>query len=262
MTSDAVEVGVGSRTHQLREHVECRTFALCGRRRRRHQIIAPDVGLLDSGVRQRHGARRGRRRLLRTDAFFRDRRLRRDIGVVFLHQRADFSRLDVARDDQDRIVRRVEALVEGERILAVELLDLLVPADHRAAVGMVEIERGHDLLGQPRIRIVGDAHVEFFQHDVALGQHVLILEDETGHAVGLELHHAGELVARHALEIAGVIVGGESVLVATDLEYGLGELAGRMFGGALEHQMFEEMREPRFARASRRPSRPCTRSSA
>ena len=54
---------------------------------------------------------------------------------------------------------------------------------------MVEIERGHDLLVQPRLRIVGDAHVVFLEHDVALGQHVLVLQDQAGHAIGLELHH-------------------------------------------------------------------------
>ena len=113
---------------------------------------------------------------------------------------------------------------------------------------MVEIERGHDLLVQPRLRIVGDPHVVFLEHDVALGQHVLVLEDEAGHAVGLELHHQRQLVARHALEIAGVVGRGEGVLVAADLEHGLGELAGRMLAGALEHQMLEEMREARFAR--------------
>ena len=112
---------------------------------------------------------------------------------------------------------------------------------------MVEIERGHDLLVQPRLRIVGDPHVVFLEHDVALGQHVLVLEDEAGHAVGLELHHQRQLLARDALEVAGVVVRGEGVLVAADLQHGLRELAGRMLRGALEHQMFEEMRESRFA---------------
>ena len=113
---------------------------------------------------------------------------------------------------------------------------------------MIEIERRHDLLGQPRIRIVGDPHVEFLEHDVALGQHVLVLENEAGHAVGLEFHHGGELLARHALEIAGVVDRGEGVFVAADPAHGLGEFAGGMFGRALEHQMLEEMRQSRFAR--------------
>ena len=113
---------------------------------------------------------------------------------------------------------------------------------------MVEIQRRHDLLGQARVRIVGDAHVEFLEHDVALGQHVLILENEAGHAVGLELHHFRQLLARHALEIAGVVERGEGVFVAADPQHGLGEFTGGMFGCPLEHQMFEEVRQARFAR--------------
>ncbi len=57
----------------------------------------------------------------------------------------------------------------------------------------------------------------------------------------------GELLARHALEVAGVVGRGEGVLVAADAQHGLRELAGRVLGGALEHQMLEEMRQPRFA---------------
>ena len=112
---------------------------------------------------------------------------------------------------------------------------------------MVEIERRHHLLGQPRIRIVGDPHVEFLEHDVALGQHVLVLEDEAGHAVGLECHHGRQLLARHALEIAGVVDRGEGVLVAADPQHGLGEFTGGMLGRPLEHQMLEEVRQSRFA---------------
>ena len=37
-----------------------------------------------------------------------------------------------------------------------------------------------------------------------------------------------ELLARHALEIAGVVGGGEGVLVAADLKHGLGEFTGRV----------------------------------
>ena len=112
---------------------------------------------------------------------------------------------------------------------------------------MIEIQRRHDLFGQPRLGVVGDAHVVFLEHDVALGQHVLILEDQAGHAIGLELHHGAELVARYALEIAGVVGRGEGVLVAADPQHGLGKLAGRMLAGALEHQMFEKMRKAGFA---------------
>ena len=171
-----------------------------------------------------------------------------DLAEGPLRHRADLLGVDVAGDHQRRVVRRIKALVERQRVFAVELLDFLVPADHRAAIGMIEIQRRHDLLGQPRVRIVGDPHVEFFEHDVALRQHVLVLENQAGHAIGLELHHLGQLLARHALEIAGVVGGGEGVLVAADPEHGLGEFADRMLGGALEHQMFEKVRQAGFAR--------------
>lgn len=115
---------------------------------------------------------------------------------------------------------------------------------------MVEIERGHDLLVQPRIRIVGDAHVVLFEHDVALGQHVLVLEDEARHAVGLELHHGRQLLFRHTLVVIGVVDRGRGVLVAADAKHGLGEFSGRMLRGALEHQVLEEVREPGFAGVS------------
>ncbi|MGY4299001.1 hypothetical protein ACVWXN_007096 [Bradyrhizobium sp. i1.4.4] len=95
---------------------------------------------------------------------------------------------------------------------------------------------------------IGDAHVVFFQHDVTLGQHVLVLQDEADHAVGLELHHGAELLAGHALVVASVVDPGEGVLAAADPPHSLRELAGRVLGGALEHQMLEEMRESGFAR--------------
>jgi hypothetical protein len=145
------------------------------------------------------------------------------------------------------ITRGIEAPVERQRVFTAELLDFVVPADHGAAIGVVEVQRGHDLFGQPRLRIVGNPHVVFLEHDVALRQHVLILQDQAGHAVGLELHHLGQLFARHALEVAGVVERGEGILVAADPKHGLGEFAGWMPGRALEHQMFEKVRQARLA---------------
>ena len=124
----------------------------------------------------------------------------------------------------------------------------MAPADRRPAVGMIEIERRIHLLAEPARRIVGDAHVLLFEHDVELGFHHLVGEHEAGHAVGLERHHLLEVLARHALEKAGVVAGGEGVLLAADLGDVLRERAAGILLGALEHQMFEEMRQPGFAR--------------
>ena len=204
--------------------------------------------MLDARVGQCHGAGRDRFRLLRPQPLRRDRGLGWDHTEGALGQGADFRGIDIAGDYQRGVVRGIEASIERQRVFAVQLLDFLAPADGWPAIGVIEVQCRHDLLGQPRFRIVGDPHVVFLEHDVALRQHVLVLEDQAGHAVGLELHHAGQLLARHALEIAGIVNRGEGVLVAADAQHGPGKFAGRMFGGALEHQMFEKMRKAGFTR--------------
>jgi hypothetical protein len=52
---------------------------------------------------------------------------------------------DIARDDEDGVVRPVVVLVEGDQRLAVQLLHLVTPADDRNAVGVVVVERGAHL---------------------------------------------------------------------------------------------------------------------
>ncbi len=56
-----------------------------------------------------------------------------------------------------------------------------------------------------------------------------------------------ERVGRHRLVEGGVVVGGEGVLAAADLGDLGAELAGRMVGRALEHQVLEEMRDAGFS---------------
>jgi hypothetical protein len=113
---------------------------------------------------------------------------------------------------------------------------------------MIEIQRGIDLLAETRARIIGDALVLLLEDDVALGQHHLIGELQAGHAVGFQFHHRLELLGRHALEIAGVIVRGEGVFLAADAGDQFREITGRIFRRALEHQVLKEMRQARFAR--------------
>ena len=139
-----------------------------------------------------------------------------DLAVGFLRELKRLIRLDVAGDHHHRVVGRVEAPVKADGVVARKLLHLVAPADHRLAVRMVEVQRGVDLLAQPRARIVADALVLLFEDDVALGQHHLVGELQAGHAVGLEFHHGLELLARHALEKGGVVARGEGVFLAAD----------------------------------------------
>ena len=212
----------------------------------RHEVVALHARLRDARIGKRDGARRLLRRLLRPHARL-DVGDARNLAVGLLGELLDLVGGDVAGDDQDGVVGRVEAAIEFERIFARELLDLVPPADDRPAIGMVEIERCIHLLGQARAGIVRDPHVLLFQHHLQLGLHHVVGQHQAGHAVGLELHQELELVAGGALEIAGEVVGGEGVLRAADGRDRLREQALRVLLRALEQQMFEEVGEPRLA---------------
>jgi hypothetical protein len=91
------------------------------------------------------------------------------------------------------------------------------------------------------------AHPPLFENDVTLRRNNVIGEDEAGHAIGLERHHRGEMLFGNALEIGGVVVSREGILLAAKFGDEVGETLRVRFG-ALEHQVFEEMRDARLAR--------------
>ena len=228
------------------EHIERLGVGARGRQRG-DQIAAVEARLGHPGIRQGDLPHRNRLRLLRAQAGA-ELGPARDLAVGLLRQRTDRFGADVPGDHDHGIVGRVEAPVEGERVLARERFDLVAPADHRPAVGMVEIERSLDLLGELRARIVGDALVLLLEHHVALRQHVGVGQHQAGHAIGFECHDGLELLARDPLVERGIIVRRERILLAAHFVDGLREFSGRSLGRALEHQVFEEMRQPRLAR--------------
>ena len=242
-----IETAVRTAPENMGEHVERLALARPRGRARGNEIIPAHAGLGDARILQRDRSCRLLHRLLWTKP-------RLDIGdlgnlaVSLLRQRANLFRVHVSGDDDNGVVGCVEAPVELQRTLAVELLDFVPPADDRPAVGMVEVERRIHLLAEPRAGIIADPHVLLFQHDIELGPHHVVGEHQSGHSVGFEFHHALELVARYALEIAGIVGRRKRVLLSADGGNDLGEAAGRILLRALEHQMFEEMGEARLAR--------------
>ena len=208
--------------------------------------MALPVRLLDLVVPHRHHAARDRRRLERADAL-RARAARLHPAIGFFRQRPRRLRLGVAGDDENGVLGRIEALVIGERVLALEVLDLVPPADDRDAVGMVGEQRRLHRLAELRARIGVAMHAPLLEHHVALGGDDVVGQHEPGHPVGLELHAGLEVLFRDLLEIGGEIVAGEGVLLAADLGDEFGELALGMGLRALEHQMFEEMGDARLA---------------
>ena len=139
-------------------------------------------------------------------------------------------------------------MVIGERVLALEALDLVSPADDRNSVGVMGEERRLDGFAELRARVGVAMHAPFLEHDVALGRDDRVGEDEPGHAVGLELHAGLEVLPGDLLEIGGEVGPGEGVLLAADLGDEFGELPLGVGLGSLEHQMLKKMRDARLAR--------------
>ncbi len=106
---------------------------------------------------------------------------------------------------------------------------------------MVDEQRGRHRLGELRGGVGLDPHAPLLQHHVPLGGDHGVVEDEAVHPVGLEAHHRAEMVPGHPLEIGGVVVAGEGVLLAAEAGDGLREGAHRVLLGALEHQVLEEV---------------------
>ena len=97
-------------------------------------------------------------------------------------------------------------------------------------------------------RLVLDAHAQFLDHHIALWQHFLVGEFQIGHAVGFHLHDERQPVFGDGLKISREIIIGESIVTPAIARNRLGEFTGRELVRALEHQMFEKMRQPRLAR--------------
>jgi len=203
--------------------------------------------LFDFFVRERDHPHGARRRLLRTTPG-RRLRARRDLAVSLRRERLHIPRNDIARDDQNGVFGGVKARVIGERVFARQFLDLMVPADDRRAIGVMGEQRRLQSLVELRAGVVVDAHAALFEHDLALGTDHFVGEHEIGHAIRLEAHQGLEMLLAYTLEIGGVVVSREGVLLPAELRDEIGEGALGMLLGSLEHQMLEKMRDARLAK--------------
>jgi len=178
----------------------------------------------------------------------------RQATVSGLRERLHLLRHDVAGHHHDGVVGRIEALVEGERVFTRQLLHFVHPADDRDAVGVVLVQRRRHLLGQDAGWIVLGARTALFEDHLALGRHVLGVQLEVDHAVGLHLHHRLETLLGDALKVSRIVVRGEGVVLTAHARDGFGELARRDLVGRFEHQVLEEMGDTGYAGRPRRQS--------
>ncbi len=78
---------------------------------------------------------------------------------------------------------------------------------------MGHVHRRHHLLLEQRARVVVHAAAALFEDHLALGQNVLFVELEIGHAVGFHAHDVRKLTFLHALEIGCDVLRGEGIVL-------------------------------------------------
>src|SRR5262249_527354 len=97
-------------------------------------------------------------------------------AVDFFRECPRLSRADIAGNDDHRLIGRIEAAIEPDRVIARQLFHFVTPADHWLAVGMIEVKRRVDLLAQSSARIVANALVLLLEDNIALGQNDVVGE--------------------------------------------------------------------------------------
>jgi hypothetical protein len=170
-----------------------------------------------------------------------NRHRRRDRPEVPLGQPPDLACVDVAGDNQDRVVRGIVRAVEVHRVPPRQPGDLVLRADGRPAIGAARVKGGHELLREGTARVAFHHLPALLDHDFALRENVRLGRSEVDHAIGFHAHHQVEPVRRNALEVGGVVDRGEGVVAPAILRDDPAELTlGELVRG-LEHEVLEEM---------------------
>ncbi len=120
---------------------------------------------------------------------------------------------DVARDHQHGVGGTVVVALERAQLLRAGRRQLGWRPQHGAPVGMVAVEQRLDapLERVPRIALV---HGELFEDDAALVVHFGRLEQQSAHAVRLDVERLLPAVGRELEVVGGRVVAGERVVVA------------------------------------------------
>ena len=154
--------------------------------------------------------------------------------------------VELAGDDQHRVVGLVVVAVERLQALDRHVLDVRQRADHRAAVVVPEVGGGAGALAEEAERAVL-AGLELVADHGHLAVEVLLRDAGVDHAVGLEAEHERERVVarREGLEVVGAVERGGAVVARAALE----ELVLRVgdLRRALEEQVLEEVRHAALA---------------
>ena len=174
--------------------------------------------------------------------------LRRGDGAVGADDRRQRRRLvELPGDHQDRVVGRVELLVEGGRLGLGDRLDVLHRADHRPAVRVgLEGLPVHQLVEDP-VDVVLDRRQALLGHDVAFVLDLLLAQVEVDHPIGLQHDGHVHLGGRDVVDVGGEVVIGHGVGAAADRVHLVVEGVGGGVLGLGEHQVLEQVRQAGLA---------------
>ncbi len=149
--------------------------------------------------------------------------------------------VEIADQDQGRVVRLVIGVVEALAFGRRDLLQILDRADGRPAVGVLGVGERAELLDRLADRIVVDAQALLLLDDVALGVDRRRKELQVPHPLRLQLQREPDVRRRHRVVVGGQILGGEGVDLPAHLLQQPGVLLGRNVLGPLEHHVLEHV---------------------
>ncbi len=157
--------------------------------------------------------------------------------------RQRFGGLEVADQNEHRVVRRVIHLEELGNVFDGRGAQIFHRTDHRMLVSEVVVEQLLLPLAALAVRLVINTEPAFFLNGVALVVEVLFCDLQTLHAIGFEEESEIELVGGQDFEVVGAIFVGGAVHVAAVVEDEHEVFTRSNILGAFEHHVFKEVRK-------------------
>ena len=177
-----------------------------------------------------------------------DARGARDGAEVRLDQLEGPRLVELARDDQERVVRLVVPFVEALQVLGRDALDVAAVPDGRETVVVPEVGRGDDALAEHATGLVL-THLELVADHAELPRQVLGRDPAVHHPVRLHVQGEDQVLVRRRqrLEVVRAVQPRRAVEARSVVLERSPDVLERV--GALEHHVLEQVGHPLLAAA-------------
>ena len=172
----------------------------------------------------------------------------RNAAQILGHQILGLRHVEIADDRQRGVLRDVVGAVEVAHVLDRRGLEVAHAADGRVLVRMRRERLVVDDLVEAAERLVVHPHPALFLHDLTLVRERLLVDPQRGHAVGFQPQRQRQVLRRHRFPEHRDVVFRVGVGLTADRRDHRRVPFGLHVARALEHQVLEEMREPRPSR--------------